>query len=316
MIDILMATYNGMPYLREQIESIIGQTYADWNLLISDDCSSDETVAVIEEYVQRDSRIKLVSSESRYGCAKSNFINLVKYSSAEYAMFCDQDDVWLPNKIELTIGCMHELEKSHERAAALLVFTDMFVVDENLSVIADSFEALSNIDPERVLFRQLLAQSVGAGCTMMINRVLIGLLNESSDVENMIMHDWWASLIAACFGSIGHVAVSTSLYRQHSDNSVGAVEYAPIRKLVDHTSMVDSVLGTFLQAESFRKQFGPRMTKENYHILSEYANIVNEKPFNRILKLIKSGCWKKGMRKIGQVLACLEMGSPAERVNQ
>ena len=122
MIDILLSAYNGQKFIKEQIDSIIGQTIGDWRLLISDDCSTDGTLDVLATF-REDSRIELVSQNVKYGSARDNFLNLLNYASGDYVMFCDQDDVWLPDKIEVTLRLMEELERANGSDIPLLVLS-------------------------------------------------------------------------------------------------------------------------------------------------------------------------------------------------
>jgi rhamnosyltransferase len=98
-IDILLATYNGEKYVREQIESILHQTYTNFNLLISDDVSKDSTVSILKEYEQKDSRVKVFVQEKNLGYIR-NFEFLLKQVTSNYYMLSDQDDFWLPEKVE------------------------------------------------------------------------------------------------------------------------------------------------------------------------------------------------------------------------
>ncbi|MBE4896318.1 glycosyltransferase, partial [Enterobacter cloacae complex sp. P16RS2] len=92
-VDIALATFNGEKYIREQIESIQKQTYSNWRLLISDDCSTDSTIAIIKELMQNDRRINIVN-ESRQGGVIKNFNKALMHTTAEYILLCDQDDIW------------------------------------------------------------------------------------------------------------------------------------------------------------------------------------------------------------------------------
>ena len=130
-IDILMATYNGEKYLREQIESILNQTYSNIRLIISDDCSKDKTREIIKEYEQKDNRITAYFQENNLGYAK-NFEFLLTKVENDFYMLSDQDDYWLPEKVEKTFNRLKETN-------ADLVFTDLEVVDENLKTIYQSF---------------------------------------------------------------------------------------------------------------------------------------------------------------------------------
>ena len=134
-----MATYNGSCFVGEQIESIQSQTYRNWRLLVSDDCSTDGTLDVVKRFACIDSRIQIISEGVKHGGAKENFFSLMRHSDSRYCMFCDQDDVWLPEKISNTFASMRRLEGEYQDVP-LLVFTDMKVVDGNLATIHESFE--------------------------------------------------------------------------------------------------------------------------------------------------------------------------------
>ena len=104
-LAILLSTYNGMNYLEEQVSSLLAQTYTDWKLYIRDDASTDNTLALIHELAKRDERIIVMPSGRNLG-AKEGFMWMLRNVEADYYMFCDHDDVWLPRKVELTLKRM------------------------------------------------------------------------------------------------------------------------------------------------------------------------------------------------------------------
>ena len=112
-LDILLATYNGEKFLKEQINSLLDQSYKNWKLLIRDDMSTDCTMAILSDYISKyPDKIKLLKSNKRLGPCQS-FNYLLQKSDSDYVMFCDQDDIWLPEKIELSLKKMRSLEKIH-----------------------------------------------------------------------------------------------------------------------------------------------------------------------------------------------------------
>lgn len=300
LIDILMATHNGERYVGEQIESILCQTYDNWNLIVSDDCSADSTLDVVRRYAARDGRIHIVSAGVKHGGAKENFFALMGCSDSPYCMFCDQDDVWLPEKVEKTLKLVQELE-CHESDRPVLAFTDMRVVDAKLNVISDSFERFSSIDPTRTKFPQVIAQSLGAGCTMMINAGARETALQVKDVDNVIMHDWWLSLVAAAFGCIGYLDEPTSLYRQHGSNEVGALEYSPIKRASHFNQMRESVSATVRQAQAFAVCYDNVLDAGQKKNIDEFVAAENTRGIYSLIHLSRSCCWKKGLRKIGQI---------------
>lgn len=304
-VDILLATYNGERYIAEQIESLQRQTYRNWRLLVSDDCSTDDTLNIIHSYAAVDSRISVVSEGVRHGGAKENFMFLLGKSDAFYAMFCDQDDVWLPERVELTLGLMHDLEKKYGAESPLLVFADANVVDECLDVKAESFEEYSCINPNRTAFAQVLAQSIGAGCTYLINRPLMLLARRCTDIGSVVMHDWWVALVASAFGHIGHVDRQVLLYRQHVDNTIGAARFSAAGWLGRFDDMAESQRRIAHQAECFVDTYGSELTAEQTKAAVGCAATDSDSRWNNVLHLVQSGVWKSGWRKLGQFAGLL-----------
>lgn len=303
LIDILMATYNGERFVGEQIESIQAQTYKNWHLLVSDDCSSDGTLCLVRRYASEDGRIRIVSEGVKHGGARENFFNLMRFSDAPYCMFCDQDDVWLSEKIEKSLVEIRRLEKRYGTDVPLLVFCDMKVVDEKLNVTHDSFERSSHFDPKRLAFRQLLAHNVAAGCCMLFNSVLLEVCRRT-DGSGAEMHDWWAMLAASAFGHIAFVDDSLSLYRQHGDNEVGANEYSPVNRVMNRGYMSQQFVLSTVQAGAFGGLYGDCLCPHDICALREFVKAGNAtSPLRGIFHLVKSGCWKRGARKCGQLVA-------------
>lgn len=214
-INILMATYNGEAFLAEQIKSIQAQTVEDWQLLIRDDGSSDKTREIISDFVQQDKRIQFINAHetTNYGVIKS-FYTLLKYETADYYCFSDQDDVWLPNKLEIVLTEATQ----HNRDIPLLVYTDLKVVDRNLDIISDSM-IRSQSHHANTSLRQELTENTVTGGTMLINHALAESWNQT---EGILMHDWYLALLAAALGKLIYIDVPTELYRQHDSNVLGA----------------------------------------------------------------------------------------------
>ncbi|MEO8736138.1 MAG: glycosyltransferase family 2 protein [Edaphobacter sp.] len=223
-IEILLATYNGERFLREQIDSIFAQDYGNWRVLARDDGSTDSTVSILEEYAARfPDRFRVMPASAGTGHPKWNFLRLMEASTSEYVCFADQDDVWLPQKLTLTMQAMKRLELRHGKDVPLLAFTDLRVVDERLETIADSFWKFHCLNPSQVnRFARLIGQNVVTGSTAMANRRLVELALRMPDEADM--HDSWVALIASAFGAAESVPMQTVLYRQHGGNVLGAIE--------------------------------------------------------------------------------------------
>lgn len=220
-VEVLLATCNGERFLREQIDSILGQDYEHLRVLARDDGSSDRTPEILLEYATRfPDRFNVLLSEHAPIGAKQNFLLLMKAATANHICFCDQDDVWLPNKIRRTKEAMDRLESKWGKNLPLLVFTDLRVVDDKLNQLHPSFWAYMGIDPERIgQLNRLLVQGVVTGCTALLNRRLINLSLRMPD--EALMHDRWIALLTSTMGKYTAVKRPTILYRQHDRNTLG-----------------------------------------------------------------------------------------------
>lgn len=214
-VNIVMSTYNGEKYLADQIKSIQSQTFEDWQLLIRDDGSSDNTPSIIRDMAKKDDRIHFINDgqNENYGVIKS-FYHLVKYDSADYYFFSDQDDVWLPEKIEVTL----KRAQSETSAKPLLVYTDLKVVNEDLEVLQESMIKSQSHHANTELVQELTENTVTGG-TMMINKALA---DKWQLYDNLLMHDWYLALLAASLGKLVYIDQATQLYRQHEANVLGA----------------------------------------------------------------------------------------------
>jgi len=220
-VALLLSTYNGEKYLKQQLDSLQDQTHKEIGIIARDDGSCDATVEILKLY-----GIKMLEAMHNLG-AKENFSTLLDYalgeSGTEYFMFCDQDDVWHPDKVEKTYVKMQELESFYGKNTPLLIHGNLTVVDKDLEIIAPSFWDYQHIDPFQGSSNRLLLQNVVTGCTMMINRALAEKVKHIP--QEAIMHDWWIAMVASAFGKIAFIDEPLMLYRQHSKNDTGAKQY-------------------------------------------------------------------------------------------
>lgn len=221
MIAILLSTYNGSKYLREQLNSIIDQTITDWVLYIRDDGSTDETMSIIKEYVSLYTNVSYIGDSDNLGSARS-FMKLLESVDADYYMFCDQDDVWLPTKIEISLMEMEKQEVLHPHNIPILISTNLVIVDKNLNIISNSFWEYSKFDVNLILQQYLCITNFITGCTTFFNKRAKEVSIQSS-YENIIMHDYWIGLcVYANGGVIMPIDTPTIYYRQHENNVLGA----------------------------------------------------------------------------------------------
>jgi len=284
MISILLATYNGEKYIAGLIESLLSQTIRDFKLYIRDDKSTDDTYTIITGYAEKHpEKIFVSQNEENVGGAKYNFMEMMIDHKDDYVMLCDQDDVWLPDKIEKSLNKIREIEQGIERendpesytTNPVMVHTDLVVVEENLNVISSSYEKMSNKDFEKTSLNFVVTMNNAAGCTIIYNRALADLIQAMP--EFIVMHDWWVSLIASAFGRIGAIHIPMVLYRQHEDNESGAKKvlslkyiYYVLKNLKKMSLMIDD---SYEQAGVFLRIYEDLLSADKQKLLRAYSSI-------------------------------------------
>lgn len=225
MIDIVLSTYNGAEWLDQQIESIVGQTFGDWHLIARDDGSTDATPDILRAWQERlGQKMTIMASRENLGAARS-FERLLEAAEARYIMFADQDDVWLPNKIELTLSRMVDTERLHP-GEPVLVFTSLRIVDSNLSDTGDTFFSRYGYDfPFSARFNNICVNCCVTGCTMMLNKRAKAVSLPFG--AHAPMHDWWIGATVARTGVLSVIEQPTMLYRAHGDNLCGVRKVEP-----------------------------------------------------------------------------------------
>lgn len=304
MVTILLAAYNGERYIGEQIESILAQTEKDWHLVIQDDCSSDRTVEIVQSYVAAyPEQIKLIQRNTPSGSAKSNFFSMLSYVDTEYWMTCDQDDVWLSYKLEMSMSMMRNIERNHPNIP-LLIHTDLMVVDQYKTMVAQSMFRYQKLDKRRSSFANLLSQNIVTGCTALMNRTLLEQIKIIP--AEALMHDWWFALIASAFGKVVFVNQPTVLYRQHNENSVGAKNERNavylMRKASKGRAIRNALINGCYQAEAFLRIYGNTLSDAEWQVCHQFASLYKMGKLQKIKTIYRFDFWKNGMiRRLGQL---------------
>ena len=313
MITIIMAVYNGQEYIREQLESLKDQTYTEWRLVIRDDRSSDKTAEIVKKFSDEvEQEVIFKVNEKPSGSAKNNFALLINDAKeSDYVMFCDQDDIWKKDKIEITFNKMKQVEERYGRDFPLLVHGDVEVIDENGNINADSMFEMSHINADSKL-PQILIQNHVTGCTMMCNKKLIAGISEYASSEYIIMHDYLAALYASVFGKIEVIKKPLLSYRQHSGNSVGAKNNnTPVyllKRLANGRKSYKEAMETSRNqvkffVEIYREELAAEKYCKEYELMSGYASLGSRAKLYRIMFYKKNHIWKNGtIRKIMQVI--------------
>ncbi len=290
-IDILLATYNGEKYVAEQIESILNQTYKNINLIISDDCSKDKTPQILKEYSQKDSRIKLNLQQENMGVVK-NIEFLLKQVESPLYMLADQDDYWLPEKIEKSV------EKLKQENADL-VFGDLEVVDKDLKTIYPSFGDFMLLN--RKINKYINSYKVNylyncvTGCTLISKKEFIKYILPLPTNSKFVIHDHWIGLMVSLNGKLAYMPEKYIKYRQHGNNQVGTNKishgFTKLEQVREHFINVKlGVFGTYVDnKEKFSKELQDLNEKAyKYFEMLETKKKINFRGWTTFHKLYKT----------------------------
>lgn len=304
-VAIIMATYNGEKYVGEQIDSILASTYQDFRLFIYDDGSSDNTMSILQHYADLyPSKVTVCRNETNLGVT-ANFLKAFSRTTMDYIMFCDQDDVWKPNKIAITLRRLRNMEAQLGKNTPLAVFTDAVVVDSHLNTLKPSFFRSSHLNPSKTDLAHLLMENKLIGCTVMVNAALRVILQSYPLPSNARFHDWWIALIASAVGKIGYVNEGTMLYRQHSANVVGGAGFRAYvaNRLVFLKNQREAINSLRCQAEEFLKIYGEILSEEKKKIIRDFVNLENQNFLLRRWTILRNGYLKTGIiRNVGLMI--------------
>lgn len=244
MISIAMATYNGSTFIEQQIYSILSQTYSDFELIICDDCSTDNTWEIINNFAAQDSRIHCYKNNSNIGC-KKNFEKVISLCSRQYIALADQDDEWEPKHLEYLIN---EIE-GHQIVCGLAS-----IIDEKNNPIEKTLNDLNYVDfiPNKSLekaYRIFFNTNIFQGASMLIQR---DFLKYALPIpEDVKFHDAWFAALASCFNEKGLKSIDKIItkHRRHSTNTTKLLNwekkffiyYRRNLKLVDRIVMAEYI---------------------------------------------------------------------------
>ncbi len=296
-----MATYNGAPYIGAQIDSILAQTYRDWRLIIRDDNSNDGTVQICKDYVAKHpQQISLFADGLGRLKVSGNFSSLLAHCTGAYIMFSDQDDIWLPGKIEKTMQAMRVLEGQYGDSSPALVHTDSQVVNAELQMIAPSLLRYVHRKPNPSIGRLCMELPI-YGHAVMINRRLKELGGRIPD--GFASWDWWFPMVAVVFGHIRFVDEPLVLWRRHgkSYSSAGKHRLSSYlaRSLTEHHKKVTV---SFKQCEIFLERFSSVLPPKQYAYFKGVSTIRTSNWLKRRILIIRYGLFKTGLLKTAGVL--------------
>jgi len=219
LVSILLNCYNGEKYIVEQLKSIYSQTYSNWELIVYDDFSTDNTLNLVKKIINNDPRVKIVKNKKNLGLLES-FRRGMKLVKGEYVCLADNDNYWISTRLEKEVDYLNQHPKE------LMVFHDSFISNQNLGITSRSFTQLlngkfwsiSSFDTSNLSLENLLDNNQVTGISLMFRRCL----NKSIiQIPNDEMHDGWIAKLSASNGKIGYIPEPLIIYRQHQNNYVG-----------------------------------------------------------------------------------------------
>lgn len=277
-IDVLLATYNGEKYIKEQIDSILDQTYENIRLIISDDCSKDKTQEILKEYEKKDNRIELYIQEKNLGVVK-NIEFLLKQVKNKYYMLSDQDDIWLPEKIEKSLETL--LENNAD-----LVFGDLEVVNQDLKTMYPSFGDFMLLNKKIHKYinsnRLNYIYNCVTGCTILAKKETIQKILPLPKKSKYLIHDHWIGLMTSIYGKVAYMPEKYIKYRQHGNNQVGTDKISHGFKKLDQVRelFINVKLGVFGTYVENNNRFPEDMQKLNTEIYEYFKMIQNKRNIN------------------------------------
>ena len=278
LVEILLPTYNGEKYLKEQIDSILVQSYQNIRLIISDDASTDATIEILKEYEKQDHRIVVHFHESNQGVVK-NIEFLLKQVKAPFFMLADQDDYWRKDKVKKS---MELLQKEN----ADLVFGDLEVVDSSLNTIYASFNDYMLLT--RKINKYLHSQELNylyncvTGCTICVKSEMVKYILPLPNISKFVIHDYWIGLMVSLHGKVAYLPQAYIQYRQHGDNQVGTEKishgFSKFQEVRDWFLKIKlEIFGTYVQNN---ERFPAHLQELNVNALQYYTMLTKKKYVN------------------------------------
>jgi len=299
-VSILLSTYNGSNFLEKQLLSIQNQTYP-FELFVRDDGSNDNTLEILKNIFNKYNIKGKIIEGSNIGASSSFFelLNQFKHINP-YIAFCDQDDIWIPNKLEKAIIFIQENEREYGKNYPLLYHSDLILINDKDQLLNQTFWEMVGLNPKFNQLNRILCQPTVTGCTMVINQSLLNRIENPTNPN--FIHDYWISLYASSFGKILIDSNSYIKYRIHNANVIGAskINLKRILSLVfqpvnfikkwnyEHNIRIE-------QGKEFYKLNQNNLTIDQSRMLRSFNLLNNANWFYRLLLKFKYKFYQQGL---------------------
>ena len=257
---VLMSTYNGERYIQEQIDSVLAQQGVNARILVRDDGSTDSTIDILRKF-QAQGKLDLICGEN-IGWRKS-FMELIYVAPrSDYYAFCDQDDIWLPEKLSVAINALQKEDNS----IPLMYGSNLWYYKNGQK------EGLLRLNPN-FSKQTCLVRALTCGCTLVFNEQLLNLLkhNRPNYIE---AHDSLVFMVAMYFGKVIYDSNAYVLYRQHEDNQIGANKTQSYRfkRFWSSIFKIQKERSKSTAAQEFLRVFNDSLTENDKLIVFKFAN--------------------------------------------
>jgi glycosyltransferase involved in cell wall biosynthesis len=291
LISIAMATYNGEKFLREQLDSILAQTYTNLEIIICDDNSTDSTYEILHEYALLDSRIKLFKNETNLGVVK-NFERVLSLSTGEFIALADQDDIWLPEKTEILLNKIENYDLVC--SSFVLIDKDGKEIPKKKSFIKDIVKSLFKKEIKHTV-ETIFYTNFVTGCTTLVRKSL--LIKALPIPDGECYHDWWIATVALKQNGIKYLFDhQLILYRQHAKNHTGiknrSKESISNIQIIRLPALLSSNIFSNEEKNQIQKaiDFFTNITKDSFHIKAFFIAVKKSKtiwPNSSLLTIVK-----------------------------
>jgi glycosyltransferase involved in cell wall biosynthesis len=302
-VDIAFPCYNAVLWVDRFLESLLDGVDVPWRVVTRDDGSSDGTLALLKRWRDRlgSSRMLLVEEDGppRNLGVIGNYNAVLAACSAPWVLTGDPDDIWLRNRIPLTLGALRAAETEAGEQTPLAVCTDAEVIDSDLNPVAPSYWRWSrNMPPRRYTVARVAMDSVALGSTMAINRALLQAALPMS--AGAAYQDSWMALVAVSLGRLVVLPEATIRYRRHGANTTkdpfsaslaGALWKLLKEPLAAHERLNSSIRQAARQAGAFASAYADRLSATDANALRALARLPEMSPLDRRIALARHGLW-------------------------
>jgi glycosyltransferase involved in cell wall biosynthesis len=275
LVSVVLAAYNGERFIGQQIDSILNQSYSNIELIIVDDCSTDSTSDIVNQYAEKDRRVKVFFNSQNLGYVK-NFEKGLLLATGDYIAPSDQDDIWMKEKVAVL---MKEIDGRE------IVYCNSELIDDNGNSLHKKLSDIKRL----ISFDNCLNYAIGGtvpGHGMIVTKQLV---QRCIPFPTMIPHDYWLGFVATCRTSIKFIDIPLVQYRQHIQNVFGAVKVAEGKRKKEKLTKKESLLSIRERMRLLYEKCPPELSQKQVYkqLLKSYQSFSLVNNINRMLLFFK-----------------------------